>query len=181
MKECATDTLTMDKHRIAVYTLRTSRTSKGVFTLDHLDDQMNAITRQVADTKRKEQIVSSQLHKETAIATREVKQLLQNLGHHLAATDDNLAVLESDNPGIQVHYIKSGMHNPEPFNVTATCTGNQVEVQVSDGKWQNIPNTSGNWGHWSDSKVLYSGDVDEEKITDVVSKAFINWYESSLH
>lgn len=64
------------------------------------------------------------------------------------------------------------------FLVTATCTGSQVELNVIDGTWENVPNVSGNWANWTDQKRIYVGPVDDAAIRQQLNRAFLAWYRN---
>ncbi|QQE79346.1 hypothetical protein [Alicyclobacillus sp. SO9] len=153
--------------------------------MTHIHDDIEHVKNHV-ELENKAEVQEKQEQKlETQRTEKQMKELLYAISKDLTSNDksddgSHLVQTDAKAPGFEILFVSHGGHNPTPFSVTATCKGSNVELQISDGKWESIPNVSGNWGHWADTKTAYSGPVNESKIYKVITESFLTWYKKVL-
>lgn len=82
--------------------------------------------------------------------------------------------------GLSISYEKRTNSVQPSFQVSITCHPNKVEVNVSDGRWQQVQGVLGSWADWTVEEKVFMGAFDSSSIRTSVECAFLKWYESAM-
>ena len=136
------------------------------------------------DVSRVAQIQSAMLTQQTQ---KRMSELLLDLGREWGQRDEWVRVEFSGgssesgasiNPGLDVTYGgEGGTWSSPTFSIATVCNADRVEVTVSDGHWDSVANVHGNWGTWTDQRLVYQGDVRTPVIRRRLQEAFLPWYK----
>ncbi|WAH36398.1 hypothetical protein [Alicyclobacillus dauci] len=93
-----------------------------------------------------------------------------------ADSDLEVKVTGGSTPGMTAGFLNSHFNTPR-FIVKTQFTGDTVQLNVTDGDWQEAGNQHGLWGNWVDESVVYHGKFDDVLIRSALEKAFLTWYK----
>lgn len=132
-----------------------------------------AVRSQAAEVEGRNQAEKEQVE-------QEIQDFLNQLVKEFLAGDDKLYLDEglSGVVGFTIGYPLVWGWTLKKFSVSAVYSQGKLEVTAADGKWEQLPNVMGNWADWADSKTVYSGPVDKEKLQKVIQQQFMVWYRS---
>lgn len=111
----------------------------------------------------------------------ELRPLLDELMAEFLEGDPNLIHNAPMDGGLGFTLIlpSDEMWLSKAFYVTATVAdtnGAKVRIQVSDGRWEQVPNYLGSYADWTDQKVVFEGAFDAKRIRQTLEAAFLEWY-----
>jgi len=145
--------------------------------MDDLHQQAEEIRNNIQIQQSQEYMTKKQNNFCKQEVIEKVNSILNIASKSLVSIDDQLQgeSIQSES-GFSIAFMSSeGVENSE-FSVEATCNSTSVELQVTDGHWEQINGYLGNWGDWADQKTIYSGEVDEHKMLQPLNGAFLAWY-----
>ncbi|KPV43995.1 hypothetical protein [Alicyclobacillus ferrooxydans] len=145
--------------------------------MNEFQHEMERVRKSAESEAMTKQAFQHMNQQETDELERTVQLLLDEIARECVRGDENLRVVHPSD-GSTGFILHASSADSTEFAVSATCAQNKVTVNVTDGKWEELHGTMGNWGEWTDDKPVYSGPFDEEKIRKNVAKQFLPWYKN---
>ncbi|GEO26543.1 hypothetical protein AAC03nite_23280 [Alicyclobacillus acidoterrestris] len=107
-----------------------------------------------------------------------MEAMLRQLAEALVGADKDVQVTVTggQSPGLVAGFFDAHFNTPR-FIVKTTWTTNGVQVSVTDGKWEQLPNQNGLWADWTDERVVFQGAFSESVIRRTLETGFLNWYQ----
>lgn len=144
-----------------------------------LQNEMSKLKSNAADQAIVRDAYQTLNKQQTDATSRQVTKLLQRICMDIAQNPD-ISVTSTEAPGFSVSLINAIDPAQLPFTVTATFSGNHVELSATDGQWNAASNVHGNWAGWTDEQILFRGPFDETRVRKAVSNAFLHWYQHAI-
>jgi hypothetical protein len=143
--------------------------------------QIRAAGAKLHEKNQEEQRLKGTLSSPEVPVLMALRPLLDELMTEFLAGDPKLSHKHPMEGGLGFTLVLSSeeMWLSKAFYVTAKVAdtdGAKVTIQVSDGRWEQVPNYLGSYADWTDQKVVYEGTFDAKQIRQTLEAAFLEWY-----
>ncbi|MCY0876779.1 MAG: hypothetical protein OWT28_11000 [Firmicutes bacterium] len=144
--------------------------------------KMRAIAEQGQQSKQRKADDKKRQQSESDITLQAMCAIFEQLCNEWVAGDERLHLnpVTADSPAFSIEYRKRTHSVTPTLLITGTCKGSNVEVQISDGKWEQVKGVLGSWGDWADERTVYSGKLCLEDMQSAIEPAFLQWYKEAI-
>ena len=157
------------------------RFEEEVLRMNDFQSEMRQIQKTAEAESTAQSAVVQKRQQAAAALEQNLGPILDSTARELAGGDQDLRVQSPSDGSLGFCIIHPNVKDAGQFAVSADCSKGDVTLKITDGNWEEMHGSMGNWARWTDQKEVYSGPLDEKHIRSSLKKQFLYWYQTVLN